>query len=393
MTSGGSQNQTIFKDKADTAAYLELLAKYKKQHGFKLYAYRLLPQRIHLLIETGDDPSISDVMHDLTASYTKYYNARYSQRGHLFESRFKSVLVQKDTYLAPMTRRLHLSETRVAAGGVRGAEEGVSSYSFYMGEPGLVSVPMDQERQDIFERIECAGADGYARYCTEADEKEIEDLDKRLRRGAILGDEEFVKRARKRIEEKIAEPAARPRAARSLQWLAVTAFFALLAAGTAAVALYVENRQVEAKYAALLAQKEEEFKVKSRFENRSPLSLTELDGTVWDVEFVPVSGDRSEGVIRDRIRFAGGRFTSDWLFSQGFGPVNYSLTSQDGGVTIWETLQSGASGGSASWRGDWKGDAMKGVLSFKPAAGPARDFSFFSVRWQYAGAAAKEDSR
>ena len=59
------------------------------------------------------------------------------------------------------------------------------------------------------------------------------------------------------------------------------------------------------------------------------------------------------------------------------------------GVTTWETLQSNASGDTVSWRGDWQGDIMKGVLSYKPASGPARDFSFYSLEWSYAGEEAR----
>ncbi len=107
VTSKGTHNEIVFREEADYRMYLELLAKYKNQHKFKLYSYSLLPDRLHLLIETSEGASISEIMHDLNSLYTKYYNGRYVRRGHLFEARFKSVLVEKLNYLLPMTRHIH----------------------------------------------------------------------------------------------------------------------------------------------------------------------------------------------------------------------------------------------------------------------------------------------
>src|SRR5690348_9657940 len=107
VTSKGSENQLVFKDKADQKMYTELLAKYKTLHGFKLYAYSLMPERLSLLIEPGSDSTISEVMHSLNSFYTKYFNSRYDRRGPLFESRFKSVFVEKAAYLVPLTRYIH----------------------------------------------------------------------------------------------------------------------------------------------------------------------------------------------------------------------------------------------------------------------------------------------
>src|SRR3989338_9088256 len=112
VTSKGSENQAVFKDKADYMMYLDLLTKYKKQHAFKLYAYCLLPDRLELLIQTGESATISEIMHDLNSLYTKHYNGRYERKGHVFESRFRSVLVEKAKYLAAMTRHIHLAPAR-----------------------------------------------------------------------------------------------------------------------------------------------------------------------------------------------------------------------------------------------------------------------------------------
>src|SRR5258706_15490314 len=109
VTSKGSQEEPIFKEKADYEMYLNLLTKYKKEHKFKLFSYCLLPDSLHLLIETVEDGAISEIMHNLNSMYTKYFNNRHERRGHLFESRFRSVLVEKANHLAELTRYIHRS--------------------------------------------------------------------------------------------------------------------------------------------------------------------------------------------------------------------------------------------------------------------------------------------
>ena len=100
---------------------------------------------------------------------------------------------------------------------------------------------------------------------------------------------------------------------------------------------------------------------------------------------LPFAGAKTPEVFKDHLRFSQGRFSSDNYFALGFGPTNFSRTVQPGsGVVIWETIQSNAAGDTVSWRGDWQGDAMKGVLSFTPAGKGPQDFSFFSVKWNYA---------
>ena len=106
-------------------------------------------------------------------------------------------------------------------------------------------------------------------------------------------------------------------------------------------------------------------------------------------ELVPLPAGQAQGTLKDKLRFTSGRFHSDHFSEKGFTGTNFSLTTQPNGVTIWETLQSAPDGSTASWRGDWQGDVMKGVVSYKPAGEEKpRDFSFFSIKWSYSAAAA-----
>lgn len=100
VTSRGDNNADIFKDSDDYKAYLELLRKYKAQYGFKLFAYLLAPNYLHLLIELKEGLTLSDIMHDLSSNYTKYFNGRYQRKGHLFQERYKAAILEKEEYMS-----------------------------------------------------------------------------------------------------------------------------------------------------------------------------------------------------------------------------------------------------------------------------------------------------
>jgi len=86
VTSKGLAGQNVFKEEPDYEMYLNLIKKYKGQYKFRLFSYCLAPDQLHLLIETREDATLSEIMHDLNSMYTKYFNSRYGRSGPLFES-------------------------------------------------------------------------------------------------------------------------------------------------------------------------------------------------------------------------------------------------------------------------------------------------------------------
>ncbi|MEW6419129.1 MAG: transposase [Nitrospirota bacterium] len=107
----GNQQQTIFNDNNDRIKYLELIERYKKQHGFILYAYTLMTNHVHLLIETPKSP-ISRIMQVINFTYTRYFNHKYKKVGHLFQGRYKAYLCDRDKYLLSLVRYIHLNPVR-----------------------------------------------------------------------------------------------------------------------------------------------------------------------------------------------------------------------------------------------------------------------------------------
>jgi REP-associated tyrosine transposase len=107
----GNQGQTVFHEDRDFTLYRQLLLDYKVQFRFSVYAYALMPNHIHLLLETGQT-SLSRIMHRLQFHYTLRTNLKYKTHGHLFQGRYKSILCDKDTYLLELSAYIHLNPVR-----------------------------------------------------------------------------------------------------------------------------------------------------------------------------------------------------------------------------------------------------------------------------------------
>ncbi|NQT89874.1 MAG: transposase [Candidatus Omnitrophica bacterium] len=95
----GNQKRPIFKDDIDFREYLERVKRYKRKHGFRLYAFCLMPNHIHILGQVANKHSLSKFMQSLTRSYTAYFNHKYEKVGYLWQGRFKSKIINRDKYL------------------------------------------------------------------------------------------------------------------------------------------------------------------------------------------------------------------------------------------------------------------------------------------------------
>ena len=108
----GNQRQDIFRDDQDRVTYLERLEHYRKRYNFKLYAYVLMSNHVHLLIETQKIP-LSKIMQGMQFTYTQHYNRRHRTVGHLFQGRYKAIMCDRDSYLLELVRYIHLNPARL----------------------------------------------------------------------------------------------------------------------------------------------------------------------------------------------------------------------------------------------------------------------------------------
>ena len=107
----GNQRRKTFRHDDDYRAYLDRLEKYHTQCQVRIYAYCLMPNHVHLLVETGRTP-LAKFMQGVQQSYTQYFNRRYRKVGHLFQGRYKAIICDRDKYLLALVRYIHLNGVR-----------------------------------------------------------------------------------------------------------------------------------------------------------------------------------------------------------------------------------------------------------------------------------------
>ncbi|MEW6375229.1 MAG: transposase [Thermodesulfobacteriota bacterium] len=108
----GNNRQRVFKDPKDYQHYLSILKLYKEEHGFLLYHYCLMPNHIHLILETTPKTNLSKLMKQINLRYAHYFRRRYRYWGHLWQGRFKSLLIERDSYLIACGRYVEMNPVR-----------------------------------------------------------------------------------------------------------------------------------------------------------------------------------------------------------------------------------------------------------------------------------------
>ncbi len=95
----GNQKQIVFRNDKDYVKFLTIVKKARRKYDVRLYAYCLMPNHVHLLIEPINARNISKFMHYVTRGYVAYYNHKYEKVGHLWQGRFIGKPIVKDQYL------------------------------------------------------------------------------------------------------------------------------------------------------------------------------------------------------------------------------------------------------------------------------------------------------
>jgi REP element-mobilizing transposase RayT len=132
VTSRGNEQKAIFKNQKDREKFLSYLESAVVRYGAVIHAYCLMSNHYHLLLETPAG-NLSRIMRHVNGAYTTYFNVKRGRAGHLFQGRYKAILVEADEYAAELSRYLHLNPVR--AGMLSRPEEHQwSSYRYYIGQ-------------------------------------------------------------------------------------------------------------------------------------------------------------------------------------------------------------------------------------------------------------------
>ncbi len=109
----GNRKQNIFLNAKDYKRYLDKLKDYKKEHDVSVIAYCLMPNHIHFLLRQNGPKPLSFFIQRLHTAYSKYFNIKYNQVGHVFQDRFKAKIVDRDEYLMHLSRYIHLNPSKL----------------------------------------------------------------------------------------------------------------------------------------------------------------------------------------------------------------------------------------------------------------------------------------
>jgi putative transposase len=131
ITSRGNERKKVFKSKRDREKFLEYLESATQRYDAVIHVYCLLDNHYHLLLETPSG-NLSQIMRHINGAYTTYCNVKRKRSGHLFQGRYKAILVDADEYAKELSRYIHLNPVRAEM--VATPEEyDWSSYQYYIG--------------------------------------------------------------------------------------------------------------------------------------------------------------------------------------------------------------------------------------------------------------------
>ena len=199
VTSRGDRREAIYRDNADRPAHLAVIAHGMDRFDAQVLAYCLMGNHYHLVLHTRQ-ANLSRLMRHLNGVYTQDYNRRHGLVGHLFQGRFKSILVDRDTHLLALCR--YVERNPVAAQMV--STPGEWAWSSYRAHVGLAPTPAWLDTEGLHGYLLGHSVNGQAdhdRACRQysllagkAQKADSTFWQEALRGQVFLGDDAFVQR-------------------------------------------------------------------------------------------------------------------------------------------------------------------------------------------------------
>jgi putative transposase len=193
IISRGNERRDIFLGDDDYEVFLDVLEEMTDRYEVDIFAYVLMSNHYHLLIRTNQK-NLSKSMQWLGTTYTRRFNLKHSRSGHLFQGRFKSILVQNDAYLMQLSCYIHRNPLR--AGLVnRLADYRWSSYRSY----AYKASPIGWLNTDLI-LSQFKGKDSYKAYREKVQKYSKEDtkIFENLRHGIVFGTKNYLKKITKK---------------------------------------------------------------------------------------------------------------------------------------------------------------------------------------------------
>lgn len=190
ITSRGNERKKIYRDDGDKEKFLGLLEDYKNRYNFLIHCFVLMDNHYHLVIETLR-PNLIKIMHGLNSGYTGYFNKKYKRSGHLFQGRYKAIIVDKENYLLELSRYVHLNPLRAKIIN-KPQDYKWSSYGGYIRKKEVNNLNNYNWLLSIFGNEEKKSRRQYKEFVEEGIAKKLENPVKRAVGNIILGSKEFI---------------------------------------------------------------------------------------------------------------------------------------------------------------------------------------------------------
>jgi REP element-mobilizing transposase RayT len=204
VTSRGNAREDIFLNDRDRGRFLEILGDVVARYGWICYAYCLMTNHYHLLIETPG-ASLSRGMQLLNGVYTQWFNRQHGRVGHLLQGRFKAILVEKESHLLELARYIVLNPVRAKV--VRSVRDW--PWSSYRATSGQTDVPQFLVVDWVLSQFDPDPARAVRAYRRFVRQGKGIDVWEELRAGVFLGTDTFVKKMKPLLKEKRVDPEIR----------------------------------------------------------------------------------------------------------------------------------------------------------------------------------------
>ena len=197
ITSRGNDRKAIFKSNADRQRFLSYLESAYDRYGAVLHVHCLMDNHYHLLLETPL-ANLSQILHHINGAYTAYFNTKRKRSGHLFQGRYRAIVVEKDTYCQELSRYIHLNPVR--AGLVdKPSEYRWSSYSYYIGKERKPAWLTTESVLGYFGQDESSARKNYRKFVETAVGLDTKAPLEEVFASTFLGSEKFIAWAKKNL--------------------------------------------------------------------------------------------------------------------------------------------------------------------------------------------------
>lgn len=197
VTSRGNEQKAIFRSNSDRERFLSYLESAHDRYGATIHVYCLMDNHYHLLLETPLG-NLSKVLHHINGAYTTYFNTKRKRSGHLFQGRYKAILVEKDSYCKELSRYIHLNPIRAGLAD-KPSEYRWSSYPYYIRKEKRPAWLTTESVLGYFGKDESSAQKNYRKFVEDALESETKNPLKDVFASTFLGSSEFITWAKEKF--------------------------------------------------------------------------------------------------------------------------------------------------------------------------------------------------